>query len=191
MGLSGGGDRSELRPLRRDGSVDHDLAGRHIVGNHKGQFGAFNIVDPRHGTVHQFGTRRDVLSARQRGWWVADPEADGKPAYMLAGNYVSDLPSPQVAGDTMYPEYIHLVTSEENFRRLMDEQQARNLEAMRSGGSDFLQGVSAEEFETGRGEGGRHVPTRFATRDHGTFLTQDGRTVEQITPRGILREENI
>lgn len=190
MSISGGGDRSELRPLRPDGSVDHDLAGRCIVGNHKGQFGGFNIVDPRPGTVHQFGTRRDILSARQRGWWVADPEVDGKPAYMLAGDYVSDLPTPQGSGETVYPEYIHLVTTEENYRRLMDEHAQRSRENLAPAGQDFLDKVSAEEFESGRTERG-HLATRFATRDHGTFLMDGERVVEHLSPRGILREENI
>jgi hypothetical protein len=176
--------------LDANGNVQQDT-GEHIVGNHKGQFGGFNIVNPRPGTVHQFGTRRDILSARQRGWWVADPEADGKPAYMLAGDYASDLPTSQLTGDTPYPEYVHLVTTEENYRRLMNEQVEANEAALAPAGLDFLQGATAEEYELGRGEGGRHAPTRFATRDHGTFVMHGDRVAEQLTPRGILREENI
>ena len=190
MGISGGGDRSELRPLRPDGNLDHELGGRTIVGNHKGQFAGFNIVDPRPGTVHQFGTRRDILGARQRGWWVADPEVDGRPAYMIAGDYVSDLPTPQSHGETVYPEYIHLVTSEENYRRLMEEHIRASRESLSPAGLDFLSRVTPDEYATGRTERG-HIATRFATRDHGTFLMEGDQVVESLTPRGILREENI
>ena len=191
MSISGGGDRSELRPLRPDGSVDHDMADHVVVGNHKGQYAGFNVVDPRPGTVHQYGTRRDVLSARQRGWWVADPERDGHPAYDMAELYHSDLATPLTRGDTPYPEYVHLVTTEENYRRLMEEQLERNREQLAPAGLGYLEAASREEFETGRTAQG-HLATRFATRDHGTFVTnEDGRVLEHLTPQGILREENL
>lgn len=178
-----------LRPLRPDGNVDHDLADLHVVGNHKGQFGGFNVVNPRPGTVHQYGTRADVLSARQRGWWVADPERDGRPAYELMHQHMSDPgASAQSSGDTLYPGYVHLVTTEENFRRLMEEQHQRSRSQLHQN-ADFLDRVSAEEYESGRTENG-YQATRFATRDHGTFLQQDGRTIESVSPRGILREED-
>ena len=188
--ISGGGDRSELRPLRPDGNVDHDMAGHHIVGNHKGQYSAYNIVDPRPGTVHQFGNRGDVLGARQRGWWVADPERDGRPAYQLMGLYQSDGATPVTPDDMPYAGMVHLVTTEENFRRLMDEQQASNRAQLEPAGLDFLERASMDEFNVGRG--GRAIASRFATSDHGTFVVQGDNTIlEHLTPGGIRREEDI
>lgn len=189
MGISGGGDRSELRPLRPDGNVDHDLAGHVIVGNHKGEFSGFNIVDPRPGTVHQYGTRRDILSARHRGWWVARPE-DGRPAYEMMSLYQSDPQTPVVPAESLYPEYIHLVTTEENFRRITEEHMTASRAQLAPAGLGYLDGVSRDEFETGRTERG-HQATRFATRDHGTFVVEGDRVLEHLTPRGILREEGI
>lgn len=188
--MQGGGDRSELRPLRPDGNLDHDLSGQHLVGNHKGQSSGFNVVNPRPGTVHQFGTRRDILSARQRGWWIADPEVDGRPAYQVMSDYVSESGTPVDTSGGLYPEYIHLVTSEENFRRLMAEQGQRNREQLGPAGLGYLDSIPRDEFDTGRTERG-HLPTRFATRDHGTYVVEGDRVLEHLTPRGILREEDI
>jgi len=185
--MQGGGDRSELRPLRPDGNVDHDMAGHHVVGNHKGQFSAYNVVDPRPGTVHQFGNRADVLGARQRGWWVAR-EGDGTPAYRLSELYHSDPATPLDTSDA-FCAMVHLVTSEENYRRLMEEQQAANRAQLEPAGLDFLERASASEFMTGRG--GRSMATRFATADHGTFVTQGDTILEHLTPRGVQREEDL
>lgn len=190
MGLSGGDDRSQLRPLRPDGTVDHDMAGHHIVGNHKGDYSGFNIADPAPGTVHQWGTNRDVYSARQRGWWVADPERDGRPATELVNLHRSDTTTPGDSFTSVYPDYVHLVTTEENYRRLMQEQLERNRAQLGEGGAEFLGNVSQEEYETGRTESGV-VATRFATRDHGTRVMQGDQVVEHFTPRGILREEEF
>lgn len=191
MSLSGGGDRRELRPLRRDGNVDHDLHGHTVVGNHKGQFSGFNIVDPRPGTVHQFGTRRDILSARQRGWWIADPEVDGKPAHQIMQEYVSDSGTPVDQSGGLYPEYIHLVTSEENFRRLMEEQMEASRNQLGPASLGYLENVSEDEFASSRGGAQRRLPSRFATRDHGTRIMEGNHVVEDLTPGGILREEDL
>jgi len=189
MSLSGGGDRSELRPLRPDGNVDHDMAGHVVVGNHKGEFSGFNIVDPRPGTVHQYGTRRDILSARHRGWWIARPE-DGRPAYEMMSLYQSDPATPVVPSESLYPEYIHLVTSEENYRRITEEHIAASRAQLGESGAGFLDRASREEYDTGRSERG-HQATRFALRDHGTRIEVGDEVVEHLTPRGILREEGI
>lgn len=189
MGLQGGGDRSELRPLRADGNLDHDLSGRHVVGNHKGEFAAYNIVDPRPGTVHQFGNPGDVLGALGRGWWIADPAVDGCPAYEIMDQYLSDRGMPGVRG-AAFRGMVHLVTSEANYRRLMQEHQERSRDAL-LGGQEFLDRASADEQATGHNGQGRYTPTRFALRDHGRFLMQDDEVVENLTPRGILREENL
>ena len=189
MGIRGGGDRSELRPLRPDGNIDHDTSDR-VVGNHKGQFSGFNIVNPRPGTVHQHGTRRDLLAAKQRGWWIADPEVDGRMASEVLSDYVSDTPTAIDTSGSLYPEYIHLVTSEENFRRLMEERLEENRRQLGPAGLGYLEGVTQEEYATGRSERG-HVPTRFATRDHGTFVMEGDRVVESLVPGGIIREEDF
>ena len=172
MSISGGGDRSELRPLRPDGSVDHDMADHVVVGNHKGQYAGFNVVDPRPGTVHQYGTRRDVLSARQRGWWVADPERDGHPAYDMAELYHSDLATPLTRGDTPYPEYVHLVTTEENYRRLMEEQLERNREQLAPAGygrhhpvPGRRHGDPGADALSGRQSDGLNLTRRLQTRN--------------------------
>jgi len=191
VGISGGGDRSELRPLRSDGNIDHDISDAYVVGNHKGQFAGFNVVNPRPGTVHQFGTRRDILSARQRGWWIADPEVDGRPAYEVMADYVSESGTPVDQSGGLYPEYIHLVTSEDNYRRLMDEQRDRNQQQLAPAGLGYLENVSSEEYATGRTATGKNMPTRFATRDHGTFVVEGDRVLEHMTPGGIIREEDI
>jgi len=191
MSLSGGGDRRELRPLDRNGNVDHDLSGHTVVGNHKGQFSGFNIVDPRPGTVHQFGTRRDILSARQRGWWIADPAVDGKPAYQTMSDYVSESGTPVDQSGGLYPEYIHLVTSEDNYRRLMEEQVEASRAQLAPAGLGYLDNISENEFAMSRGGKSGHLPSRFATRDHGTFVVEGDRVLEHLTPHGILREEDI
>jgi hypothetical protein len=170
--------------------VNHDLADVTIVGNHKGQYGGFNIVDPRPGTVHQWATRRDVLAAKQRGWWVADPARDGRPAYQLMADHDSNVgPGPDGA-ETPFPEYVHMVTSEENFRRLMDERMRLNRAQLVPNGLEFLENVSREEYETGRSDRG-YRSTRFATREHGTYVQEGDRVIEHLTPRGVLREEEI
>ncbi len=189
MGIRGGDDRSQLRPLRADGTFDHDLSGHHIVGNHKGDYSGFNIADPAPGTVHQWGTTRDVYSARQRGWWVADPEIDGRPATQLVTQR-SDNGTPGDGGTSIYPDYVHLVTTEENFRRLQEERLAANRAQLGDGGSAFLGNVSQEEAELGRTERG-YQPTRFATRDHGVSVMQGDQVLEHFAPRGILREEDF
>lgn len=180
MGVQGGGDRSELRPLRPDGNIDHDLSGRHVVGNHKGQFAAYNIVDPRPGTVHQFGNPQDVLGALGRGWWVADPEVDGCPAYAVMDQYLSDHGIQGVRGEA-FKGMVHLVTSEQNYRRLREEHEERSRDALRTG-QEFLERASVDEHGAGR---------RFALRDHGRFIMQGDEVVESFAPNGILREENI
>ena len=189
MGISGGGDRSELRPLKRDGNVQHDVSDAVVVGNHKGEFSGFNIVNPKPGTVHQFGTKRDILSARQRGWWIARPE-DGRPASELMSEYLSESGTPIDSAGSLYPEYIHLVTSEENFRRLMKEREDRNREQLAPAGMGYLENISPEEFATGRTARG-HLPTRFALKEHGTTFMEDGREVAHMAPQGILREEDV
>jgi hypothetical protein len=105
----------------------------------------------------------------------------------MVGKYESDPHAPNVAGETMYPEYIHLVTTEENYRRLMEEQQQANRDQLSPAGLSYLDNVSGDEFDTGRGKS----PTRFATRDHGTFVVEGDRVLEHLTPQGILREEDI
>lgn len=186
MGLSGGGDRSELRPNRPDGNIDHDLGpDTHVVGNHKGQFAGFNWVNPPPGCVIQWGTRRDLLGARQRGWRPATQPGDGHPAYEIAEHYASDLGT-----ETPFPEYVPLITTEENFRRLMDEQMEANKAQLGPAGLGYLDKVPADEYDTGR-QGRSALTTRFATRDHGTFVVEGDRTVEHLTPQGILREEDI
>lgn len=189
MGIQGGDDRSQLRPNRPDGNMDHELSGRHVVGNHRGQYAAYNIVDPRPGTVHQFGNPSDVLGALGRGWWVADPEVDGFPAYQIMDQYLSDHGLPAVRGEA-FKGLVHLVTTEENYRQLMAEHATRSRELLH-GGQEFLERVTEAEYGTGRGEDGRFVATRFALRDHGRFMMEGDETVESVGPRGILREENI
>ena len=187
MAISGGGDRSLLRPLRQDGNVDHDLD-HVVIGNHKGEYSGFNIVDPAPGSVHQFGTRRELLAARQRGWWVADPERDGRPAYEMMALYRTDRPSDE--GDGPFSEYVHLVTSEENFRRLQEEKLAMAKAQLADGGMGYLENVSGEEYDTGRSPTGqRH--TRFATNQHGTWVQEGDEVREHLTPHGILREGDI
>lgn len=189
MALSGGGDRSELRPLRPDGSLDHDLVGVHIVGNHKGEYGSLNISSPRPGTVHQFCTRKEVLSARQRGWWVADPQVDGRPAYELVRDHGQVAP-PSGSDHSTFPDLVHIVTSEENYRRLMDEREAASRAAIAGGGSEYLENVDRAEYETGR-TGRGYLATRFATREHGTSVMEGEDVLEHLTPRGIMREEDV
>jgi hypothetical protein len=191
LALSGGGDRRELRPLRRDGNVDHDLAGHTVVGNHKGQYAAFNIVDPRPGTVHQHSTRREVLGCKQRGWWIADPETDGKMACEVMQDYVSDSGHPVDTAGGPYSEYVHMVTTEENFRRLMDEHLAESRSQLSPAGIGYLENVSEDEFAMSRNAQGRNVPTRWASKDHGITIVEGDRTIEHLAPRGILREEDL
>jgi hypothetical protein len=191
LGISGGGDRRELRPLRRDGSLDHDLAGHTTVGNHKGVYAAFNIVDPRPGTVHQWTTRREFLGCKQRGWWKADPEVDGRAAYELMQEYTSETGTKVDSTDSAYSEYIHVVTSEENYRRLTEEHLQANKDQLGPAGLGFLENIPENEFEQSRSASGRHLPTRWATREHGTYVVQGNETLEHLTPNGILREEDI
>lgn len=186
MGLSGGGDRSELRPLRPDGTLDHDVPDAHIVGNHKGEFGALNWANPRPGTVIQWATRRDVLACKQRGWWVAGPE-DGAPAYMLVNH--GDPVHPSQTTDTQYPDLVPMVTSEENLRRLHAENDRRAKELMSGNAdADYLSNVPGDEFEGGRGSRG-YRPTRWASKQHGTTLMEGDEVLEHLTPHGIVRDE--
>ena len=191
MSLSGGGDRSELRPLRRDGNVDHDLAGHTVVGNHKGQYAGFNVVDPRPGTVHQWTTRREFLGCRQRGWWKADPETDGRPASELMGEYTSERPGATDTAEGPVAEYIHVVTSEENFRQLMEQHLADSKAQLSPAGIGYLENISQEEFSMSRNAEGRNVPTRWASKEHGHYVVEGDRTIEHMAPQGILREEDI
>ena len=189
MSLSGGGSRDELRPLKPDGNVEHDLAGHHVVGNHKGQFGYFNVVDPAPGTVHEYATKEELLGCRQRGWWHARPE-DGRPASDLMTPYQQQPGTPIDSKDSAFPGYYHMVTSEENFRRLMEERARLSREQLAPAGMGYLEGVSEEEYELA-GRGDHRHPSRFATRDHGTFVAEGDRVLEHLTPRGLQREEDL
>jgi len=189
--LQGGSDRSELRPLRPTGHIDHELAGREIVGNHKGAHAAYNIVDPAPGTVHQFAGRDDVLGCRQRGWWIARPE-DGQPAYSVGSLYQTDPSVPLTPEEARAPfaGMVHMVTSEANFGRLMAEHAEASRAQLGPAGLGFLENASMDEQALSRR--GNPLATRFATSDHGTFVVDDaGRVIESLTPRGIVREEDL
>lgn len=181
MAISGGGDRSELRPLKRDGNLDHDEPGV-LVGNHKGQYGYFNILDPKPGTVHQWTTDDQYLGCMQRGWWPAE-EGDGRPAYSLMMKYTSETGSP-------FPGYRHVVTSEENFRALQRERQEESQRQLAEASAGYLDQVSEHEFAMTRGAG-RNRPSRFATKWHETTVQEGDSTLAHLTPNGILREEDI
>lgn len=185
-GITGGGARKLLRPLRPDGNVRHDLPGQRVVGNHKGDYANFNILNPRGGTVHQFATKKGVLGARNRGWWVGDPERDGCPAHALTDRTDGATPLDTVSGPH---GMVHMVTSEDNFRRLMEEQAAAARHAIEPQGDLFLDNISAEEMATTTNRNGR-VPTRFAIRGHGVSLAEGGVVREQLTPSGIVRQED-
>lgn len=178
MGISGGGDRSELRPLKQDGNVDHDLPDI-VVGNHKGQYGYFNIINPKPGTVHQWTTDDEFLGCMQRGWWPAGPD-DGSPANALMQMYSSETGNP-------FPGYRHVVTSEANYRKLQEERQAENRRQL-SEDAAFLEGVSGQEHSLFRGSG-RGRPSRFATQDHGTIVRENQNTIEHLGATGIIRED--
>ena len=187
--LTGGSDRSELRPLKATGQIDHDLAGHEIVGNHKGQHAAYNIVDPAPGTVHEFANRGDVLGCRQRGWWPARPE-DGRPAYAVASLYQTDPSVPLTPDETSAPfaGMVHMVTSEANYGRLMREQAEARHAQLGPAGLSFLESATADEQSLSRR--GNPLATRFMTKDHG-FYDDNDRPIEGLNPRGILREEDL
>lgn len=187
--MRGGDDRSLLRPLKPNGHVDHDLAGHEVVGNHKGQHAAYNIVDPAPGTVHEYANRADVLGCRQRGWWPARPE-DGRPAYEVASLYQSDPVVPLTPDETRAPfaGMVHMVTSEENLRRIHEEQQEASRAQLGPAGLSFLEGATGDEQSLSRR--GNPLVTRFMTKDHGFFDDED-RPIEGLHPRGILRQEDL
>ena len=187
--MRGGSDRSELRPLRPNGNIDHDLAGHEVVGNHKGQHAAYNIVDPAPGTVHEYANRGDVLGCKQRGWWVARAE-DGRPAYQVASLYQTDLSVPLTPDETAAPfaGMVQMCTSEENLRRIHLEQEEANRLQLGPAGLGFLEAGSHDEQSLSRR--GNPLATRFMTKDHGFFDDQD-RPIEGLHPRGILREEDL
>lgn len=167
--------------------MSHGLAGVRIVGNHRGDKAGLNIANPRPGTVHQYARRnsQSILAAQQRGWWVADPDRDGKPAYMLVDAPAgADLTGP----GGLYPDLVHLVTTEENFARLQREQADASRAAIDPRTDSFLDNVSEAEAHTGRSANGNR-PTRFAMSGHGVTFTEGNRVLEQLTPTGVLREE--
>lgn len=185
--IRAGSDRSELRPLRPDGHIDHDLAGHEVVGNHKGQHAAYNIIDPAPGTVHQYAKRADVLGCRQRGWWLARPE-DGRPAYQMVSGLHGDA-TPLTPDEAPFAGMVHMVTSEANFARLMEEQGQARKAQLGPAGLSYLEAGLDEQTLSRRGN---PLASRFATREHGTFTTDEaGRVVESWVPRGIVREEDI
>src|SRR5262245_18518728 len=188
MKIMGGADRSELRPLRPDGNLDHDQAGGEIVGNHKGQHAAYNIVNPAPGTVHEFAGKDDVHGCRQRGWWIARPE-DGQPAYAVGALYQTDPSVPLTPDESSAPfaGMIHMVTSEKNFARLMREQEEARRMQLGPAGLSFLEASGDDQTLSRRGN---PLATRFMTRDHG-FFDENERPIEGLTPRGIYREEGI
>jgi len=185
--MSGGGARSLMRLNRPDGNTQHNLPGHRIVGNHKGDYADCNLVDPRPGTVHQLGVNKpaNILAAKSRGWWVADPQRDGRLAHELTDRTDTGVPLDTAGGPH---GLVHLVTTEENYRRLQKEQQEASQQALNPLGDRFLDSVSAGEASTGRGANGM-TPTRFAIRGHGTTLMEGDQVRAQLTPNGVLREE--
>lgn len=180
MGISGGGDRSELRPLRPDGNLDHDLPDQ-IVGNHKGQYGYFNWKNLPPGLVVQWTTDHEFLGCIQRGWRPADPETDGSPCNELMRHYTSETHNP-------FPGYRPVVTTVENFRRLQEEKARESRAKVSDASLGFLENIGANEHELFRGRG---RGSRFATKWHETTVKEGDSTLEHLTPGGILREEDI
>jgi hypothetical protein len=187
----GGGDREWLRPLRGDGNLNHDISGTEIIGNHKGAYSGLNIANPAPGLYHQWerNNPRDIFSAQQRGFWVADPERDGSPAYKLA-DFGHDRPTPLDTAD-VFGDVIHMVTSEDNYRRLLNEQAEENRRKMGQSDVGFLEGASPEEAATASGGRSRNraVATRWATREHSTALMEGETVRDTVAPRGIVRED--
>lgn len=188
MALSGGGDRTQLRGLRPDGNVQHEIGGERIVGNHRGTKAALNWVNPRPGTVVQYADENanpgSVLAARQRGWWVADTERDGRPAYELMGLTPGDASGADPNRHPLYRGLVPLVTTEENFRRIQEERERENRARVSPTNLGFIENASEQEAALSE----RGGPTRFAVRGHGNTRYGDGRVLEQETPRGVLRE---
>lgn len=193
MGLVGGGEREQLRGLRPDGTLPQAIPGVRVVGNHRGKGMGLNIANPRPGTVHQYADEQSnpgsVLSARQRGWWVAEPE-DGQPLGVLhQERYGSPKATPVDSRQhPLYPQLVHLVTTEENFRRIQEERMAENRQKLDPRAETFLSGVSAEEVY-GSKDGDVRTPTRFALRGHGHARMEGEHVLEQMTPDGILWED--
>jgi len=190
LALSGGGDRTHLRYLRPDGNIQTET-GEHVTGNHKGQFASLNFVGLRPGHVVQYANARNPSSingCKVRGWWIADPERDGRPAYMLShgkGDFATAVDS---VTHNQFPDLVPMVTTIENFRRLQEERAQANREAISDGGTGFLEGAPPDEIATGRTNRGIH-PTRFALPSHTTTIQEGDNIIEQITPHGVLREE--
>lgn len=187
MSFGGGSDRSLMRPLTPEGNIHNPVPGTRIVGNLKGDHSGLNIANPRPGTVHQYARRNSqaVMAARQRGWWIADPERDGRPAYQLAGAPEGvDLTGP----GGLFPDLVHMVTGEENFRRLQNEGLEESRRRVDPRADAFLDGMTAAEQAPGR-RAGKNSPTRFAMAGHGTTIMEGNRVVEQLTPNGVVRAE--
>jgi hypothetical protein len=179
-GLQGGGDRTLLRGLNPDGNIQHEHGGVRVVGNLKGDAYGLNIANPRPGFVYQYAdeqsNRGTVLRALQRGWQRVDPQRDGCPAGVLLDQQSNTHTPLNTAESPLFPGLVALMTTEENFRRLQEERQAANEEALNPGSDSFLE----------RAEDG---DARFAQRGHGMTYTEGERVLQQHTPSGVLREE--
>ncbi len=188
MALSGGGDRSWLKPLKPNGHLNEDTPeGADIAGTHKGFYGGLNVANPEPGFTYQWirNDPRDIYLARQRGWSVVDCNGPDKPAYMLAGNE-SDAPT-QLDTAGVFKDIIFVRMPEDKHRRLHEETRLQSEAQLRGGTDAFLDGASDAESATGHTDRGR-VPTRMARSEHGLQAQQDGETVRLDSQSGILQE---
>jgi S1-C subfamily serine protease len=188
--IQGGGDRSWLIRQQADGTRKTDSRGARVVGNHRGFYEGLNIRNPQPGYRYQWASidPRDQYSSKLKGWEIVsdgDPDSPAYKAGLDGGDYQVATGSTDTAN--VFKDVVLVRTSEENYRRLQAQVQARSLAAMEDNSDAFLQGASPEELATGNTNQGQ-VQTRLARADHATVRREGGQITEQIRPQGIMRE---
>jgi len=127
VGVSGGGDNWDLRPVQHEDGV---------VGCHKGQFEAFNVRNAQPGTHYYYERNHPgkILRRLNQGYRVLsdqDPEAWG--ADNLPEEYRSSVDTARAFGDV-----VAMATPMENYRKIRKDK-VRLAEIARDGAeADFL-----------------------------------------------------
>ncbi len=166
--LSGGGQLDWLTPLDPRGNLTRETeGGREVVGNHRGNYARYNVVDPEPGTVIQWARNHpdNLLQVRQRGWKVIH-QGDGPQSAAAVYQDDSDTPTPLDTKVTC-GSLVLVQTSEENFRHLQSETDREALVRLKGSNEAYLSRSEAKG-------------SRLLRRDHGIFF-QDGEDVISAT----------
>ncbi len=162
MALSGGGNRSELRPMDPQGTT---------LGSHKGAYEALNVRNAKPGFNYVFAklSASAILVKQNQGWQLVkenDPEEWGVPRDMFPDKIQGSLDSLKAFGDVVL-----MRIPNERYQEIQDEHNARSVAALGGTESEFLGKGDELGEEVGSSTQGR--PLHYMQGQHGTFIGKE------------------